>query len=172
MTRNRRLNVIWLIDTISKGTGLIAGLAVIALVVFTFIEAMMRYIAEHSIWVSYDVIWLLYGTSATLSGAYALHKGIHTRVTVILDVAPTPVRSLLENLDHLLVIPFAMLVLILGATQEAVFSWRVGERSPMTGITPVYPFKTLIVIAFVILLLQNFSEWIKKRLKEKEVDRI
>lgn len=40
-------------------------------------------------------------------------------------------------------------------------SWRQGEVNRNAGNIPVYPIKTMIIVAFVLLILQGISELIK-----------
>lgn len=80
-----------------------------------------------------------------------LHSRLGARAHAWIDIAGTA----------LLLIPFCLTVLWFSWDYVAQ-SWSRLEVSPHPGGLPLYPIKTVILIAFALLLLQGISEIIKR----------
>jgi len=105
-------------------------------------------------WYLFDIIFLV-------SAAYALKHNEHVRVDLLYNGWP-PKRKALVNLigTLLFLIPFSILVIYF--SWQAVYnSWAILEASPDPDGLPRYPIKTMIPIAFALLILQGISEAIK-----------
>ncbi|MBC6472856.1 MAG: TRAP transporter small permease subunit [Hormoscilla sp. GM102CHS1] len=105
-------------------------------------------------WYLFDIIFLV-------SAAYALKHNEHVRVDMLYNGWP-PKRKALVNLigTLLFLIPFSILAIYF--SWQAVYnSWAILEASPDPDGLPRYPIKTMIPIAFALLILQGISEAIK-----------
>ena len=58
-------------------------------------------------------------------------------------------------------IPFSIMMLYVSFPAVRV-SWNVREMSPDPGGLPRYPIKALILVSFVLLLMQAFSQLVKQ----------
>jgi len=103
----------------------------------------------------------LFGIIFLVSAAYALKHNEHVRVDLFYS-GWSPKRKALVNLigTLLFLIPFSILVIYF--SRASVYnSWAILEASPDPDGLPRYPIKTMIPIAFALLILQGISEAIK-----------
>jgi TRAP-type mannitol/chloroaromatic compound transport system permease small subunit len=105
-------------------------------------------------WYIFDVIFLL-------GAAYALKHNEHVRVDVVQSRLNTKQKALIDCLGTLIfLIPFCVMI-IFYSWGWVLNSWSILEVSPDPGGLPRYPIKTLVIISFLLLLFQGFSEAIK-----------
>jgi TRAP-type mannitol/chloroaromatic compound transport system permease small subunit len=103
----------------------------------------------------------LFGILFLLGAAYTLLEDGHVRVDVAYSMLSDRGRAWINLLGSVLfLIPFCILMLWV-TWSYVVNSWSVWEMSPDPGGLPRYPIKTIIPIAFVLLILQGFSQFIK-----------
>jgi len=97
-----------------------------------------------------------------LGAAHVLRQDGHIRVDILSSRFSPRTRAWIDIAGTLLfLLPFCILAIwfSLGYVQR---SWGNMEMSPNPGGLPRYPIKTVIIIAFVMLLLQGVSEIIKR----------
>lgn len=103
---------------------------------------------------SFDLIFLL-------GAAYVLRVDGHVRVDIVYSNLSARRKALIDILGTwLFLIPFAALG-ILYSVPYVRRSWQTLEMSPNPGGLPRYPLKTVIIIAFAMLILQGLSETIR-----------
>ena len=101
----------------------------------------------------YDLVFLL-------GAAYVFRTDAHVRVDVVFSQLPYRVRSWIDIGGILLFLfPFCWLGLFYSQSYIGR-SWASLETSMNSGL-PIYPIKTVIVVAFVLLITQSISELIK-----------
>ncbi len=105
--------------------------------------------------------WYIFDLVFFLGAAYVLQHDEHVRVDIFYSQF-SPKRKALINLlgTVLFLIPFCILVIIF-SWGTIIDSWIDQEVSPDPGGLPRYPIKTLIPIAFILLIFQGISEAIK-----------
>jgi TRAP-type mannitol/chloroaromatic compound transport system permease small subunit len=105
---------------------------------------------------------MMYGSLFMMAGAYTLSKNGHVRGDVLYGFF-TP--RLQAGLDLALYIVFfipGIVALAWAGFEFAGESWAISEHSNITADgPPVYPFKTIIPIAGVLLLLQGLVEIVR-----------
>ncbi|NJM07384.1 TRAP transporter small permease subunit [Candidatus Gracilibacteria bacterium] len=105
--------------------------------------------------------WYLFTLIAFLGGAYNLLHNEHVRVDVLYG-SWSPRQKAWANLIGALLILIPFCVLIIYFSWPAITnSWQIRESSPDPGGLPRYPIKTIIPIAFGLLIAQGISEIIK-----------
>jgi TRAP-type mannitol/chloroaromatic compound transport system permease small subunit len=103
---------------------------------------------------SYNLVFLL-------GAAYVFRNDGHVRVDVVFTNLPTRVKAWIDIVATLLfLIPFSLMGIYFSHHYVAA-SWRVHEMSPNPGGLARYPIKTVIIIAFALLIAQGISEIIK-----------
>lgn len=103
---------------------------------------------------AYDFVFLM-------GAAYVLRKDAHVRVDIIYANLSQRKKALVDIFGTLFfLLPFAFMGLYFGQRYVAT-SWRQGEINLNAAAIPVYPAKTLILIAFGLLIVQAVSELIK-----------
>lgn len=104
-----------------------------------------------------ELQWYLFSVVFLLGAAYTLRHDGHVRVDVIFARLSPKGKAWIDlGGTVLFLIPFCVLMIwvSLPSVKE---SWAVMEVSPDPGGLPRYPIKTLIPVAFVLLMLQAFS---------------
>ena len=105
--------------------------------------------------------WYLFSLIFLWSAGYALRHNVHVRVDVIFDRVGPRARAWIDLVGTVVfLIPFCVL-LIWVSTPYVQASWQVLEQSPDPGGLPRYLIKTAIPLAFVLLLLQAFSQLVR-----------
>ncbi|MBV7334951.1 TRAP transporter small permease subunit [Chloroflexi bacterium TSY] len=171
---NGLINLSRRIDRFSDWIGTISVYLVIITVALTFYNVVVRYLGQYigtqlSFNTFLELQWHFYSLVFFLSFAYILKHGINVRVDFIYAHWPTKRKALLDFVGHLLfLVPFCLLAI--WVTINPVLTawgrlpnggWGPWEQSPDPGGLPRAPIKTMIIIAFVLLLLQTFSELVK-----------
>lgn len=106
--------------------------------------------------------WYLFSLIFLLGAAYALKEDAHVRVDVLYGRLGPRGKAWIDLLGTVLfLIPFSVAMLWLSWPSVAA-SWAVREVSPDPGGLPRYPIKTVILVAFVLLLLQGVAEIFKQ----------
>ena len=105
-----------------------------------------------------ELQWYLFSLVFLLGAADALRRNDHVRVDVLYGRLSSRARSVIDLLGSaLLLIPFCLL----GLWSSWPFvrnSWAVLETSPDPGGLWRYPLKTMVPLAFALLLLQGLAE--------------
>ncbi len=103
---------------------------------------------------AYNLVFLL-------GAAYVLRSDGHVRVDLFFSNFSRRVKAWIDSLATVLfLIPFCAMGIYFSHTYVAS-SWRQLEISPNPGGLARYPIKTIIVVAFAMLIAQGLSELIK-----------
>ncbi len=154
------------IDGISERTGGMSVILVIVTVVIGFYNVLVRYVgqfigAQLSSNLFIEMQWYLYSLVFFLSFAYILKNGINVRVDFIYANWSRKRKAMLDFWGHIfLLIPYCIIGIWV-SVNPVLISWRQWEQSPDPSGLPRAPLKTMIIVAFVLLLLQVISELIK-----------
>ena len=104
---------------------------------------------------AYNLVFLL-------AAAYVLKVDGHVRVDILFSNLSERARAWIDILGTLLFLfPFCFMGFALTRAYVAT-SWRQREVNLNAGGLPIYPIKTVILIAFALLALQGVSEIIKR----------
>lgn len=109
-----------------------------------------------------DLQWYFFSLIFLLGAAYGLRHDVHVRVDVLYARLGRKTRAWIDlGGTVLFLIPFS--ALMLWVSWPAVRnSWAIRETSPDPGGLPRYPIKAVILLSFVLLLLQAFSQLVKQ----------
>lgn len=108
-----------------------------------------------------DLQWYLFSAVFLLGAAAALKNDAHVRVDVLYGKLSPRGRAWIDLVGTVVfLLPFCAFALVVSWPSVAE-SWRVLEGSPDAGGLPRYPVKTLVPLAFALLLVQGGSELIK-----------
>ena len=109
-----------------------------------------------------ELQWYLYGAVFMLAAAYALLKNEHIRIDILSGSWSKRTRDWIDLILHIVfLVPFAGMMVYLSWP----WFWRSfvsGEHSTNAGGLVLWPAKSFILIGFILLLLQAFSEIIKR----------
>lgn len=108
-----------------------------------------------------ELQWYLFAILFLIGAAYTLRHDAHVRVD-ILYTRLGPKGKAWTNLLGTVLFLFPFCILMLWVSWPAVMnSWAVLEASPDPGGLPRYPIKTVIPIAFLLVMVQGVSMTIR-----------
>jgi len=150
------------IDAFNTYVGRFVAWAILAAVLVSAANATVRKVFNTSSNSWLEIQWVLFGAVFLLCAAWTLLSNEHIRIDIVNNALPKRVRDWIDVFGHLFfLIPMAFVMFYLGWP----FFWRSllqNEQSTNAGGLPVYPSKFLIPLAFTFLLVQGFSELIKR----------
>lgn len=150
------------IDALSEWTGRMVSWLIFPMVASLVYEVFARYVFDApTVW-AYDMTFMLYGTFFMLGSAYTLrHKG-HIRTDSFYGGWSPRTQGWVDTACYL-VFFFPPLIAFLVVTWDYFYkSYEQGERIMTSPWMPtVWPFKLVLPLATLLLLLQGISELIK-----------
>lgn len=109
-----------------------------------------------------ELQWYLFSLLFLLGAGYTLKHDRHVRVDVIYARLSPKARAWIDVVGSVFfLIPFCIFGLVV-CWPAVRNSWAVMEQSPDPGGLPRYPIKTMILVAFLLLLVQGVAELIRK----------
>ena len=124
----------------------------------TFGEGVARALSNNTY---FELQSLLYNIVFLIGAAYVLQVDGHVRVDIIFSQLSARKRAWVDIFGTVLFLwPFAIMTVHFSQRYVAS-SWAAQEFSPNAGGLPRYPIKTLIVVAFALLMIQGLSQIIK-----------
>lgn len=162
------------IDALNEWIGSKTAYIVMAMIAIGFVNVVARYIGRFigtrlTSNVIIELQWYLFSIMFFLGFAYILKHNLNVRVDFWYANWPARRRALIDLAGTLLfLIPFCILAVIV-TFNPVMFSWGrlpngnwgTWEVSPDPDGLPRAPIKSMIIVAFVLLLLQAISQAIK-----------
>ncbi len=150
------------IDQISIWSGKITAWLILPLVIGLTYEVISRYLFKTpTIW-AYDLAYMLYGTLFMLGAAFTLFKKGHIRTDIFYDKWSPQKQGWVDAVLYLLFFFPGMILFLWAGLDEALHSWSLLEKSEVGAWRPpIYPFKTVIPLTALLLLIQGISEFLK-----------
>jgi TRAP-type mannitol/chloroaromatic compound transport system permease small subunit len=151
-----------LIDRFTDLTGTWVAWLNLPLVFIVAWEVFARYAFNApTIW-SFDLTYMLYGTIFMLGAAYALHKGAHIRTDFFFEKWSIRTKGVIDSSAYLLFFFPAIFTFLVVSWHEGWYAFQIGETSEQTPWRPIlWPFKMVVPLACLLLLIQGVSETIK-----------
>jgi len=150
------------IDKFTDVTGTWVAWLNVLLVLAVSYEVFARYAFNApTIW-SFDVTYMLYGTIFMLGAAYALHKGAHIRTDFFFEKWSIRTKGAIDSIAYVVFFFPSLIVFLVVSWNEGWYSFTIGEVSEQTPWRPIlWPYKMVIPLAVLLLLIQGVSETIK-----------
>lgn len=150
------------IDDLNERVGKIAAWAIVAAVLVSAINAIIRKVFEVSSNAWLELQWYLFGAVFMLCAAWTLKANEHIRIDIVSARLSKRARDVIDIIGHLLfLLPFVAVMIYLSGP----FFWRSyqsGEVSTNVGGLLIWPAKGLILLGFALLAFQWASELIKR----------
>ncbi len=125
-------------------------------------EVIARYAFRAPTEWAFELTYMLYGSHFMLGVAYALYKGGHIRTDVFYGKWSPRTQGLVDATLYLVFFFPGMLFFFVSGGNEALHAWAIGERSDASPLRPpVYPFKAVIPVMALLVLIQGVSEFLK-----------
>jgi TRAP-type mannitol/chloroaromatic compound transport system permease small subunit len=158
----RLVRAVNVIDKFTDTTGTWVAWLNVPLVLAVAYEVFARYLFNApTIW-SFDVTYMLYGTIFMLGAAFALHKGAHIRTDFFFEKWSVRTKGTIDAVAY--VVFFFPSILMFGwvGWTEGYYAFTIHEVSEQTPWRPIlWPFKMVVPLACLLLLVQGVSETIK-----------
>lgn len=155
-------NLLFFIDKVNTWIGQIFSWLIVVLTFLISWEVFSRYVLNHPNPWSFDLMIMLYGTSFMMAGAYTLAKNGHVRGDVLYGFFPPRLQAGLDLALYFLFFIPGVVALVWAGYTYAMESLAILESSTLTANgPPLYPFKMIIPISGVLLLLQGFVEIVR-----------
>jgi TRAP-type mannitol/chloroaromatic compound transport system permease small subunit len=150
------------IEWFNEWIGRIFSWLIVALVMLTVMEVIMRrFLGTPTIW-SFEVLNQIFGLHFMIVAAFGLKYGSHVSVDLFTHRLEAKRLAALDIFSYLLFFfPFCIVGIVQGY-RFAATSWAMREHPWSVFAPPMYPIKSVILITFVLLLAQGIAEVIKK----------
>ena len=152
-------NLFLTIDRISTFVGHCFAWLVVGLTGLIGYEVFSRYVLNNPHAWAFDAQIMLYGTMFMMAGAYTLAKNGHVRGDILYGFLKPRTQAIFDLILYIVFFIPGVVALASAGYSFAADSWRILEHSSITADgPPLYPFKTILPIAGVFLLLQGLVE--------------
>ncbi|MFZ4118632.1 MAG: TRAP transporter small permease subunit [Polynucleobacter sp.] len=122
-------------------------------------EVFSRYALNNPHPWAFDAMIMMYGTMFMMAGAYTLSKNGHVRGDILYGFLKPRTQAIFDLILYVIFFIPGVIALAYAGYGYAADSWRILEHSSITADgPPLYPFKTIIPLAGVILLFQGIVE--------------
>src|SRR5205814_1167424 len=156
------IRAVRVIDRLTDTTGTWSAWLNLPLVAVVAYEVIARYAFNApTIW-SFDVTYMLYGTSFMLGCAYALHKAAHIRTDFFYERWTARTKGMVDSISYLVFFFPSLIMLLAASGSEAWYAYTIHETSEQTPWRPIlWPYKSVVPFTCVLLMIQGISETIK-----------
>ena len=150
------------VDKLSTWVGQLFSWLILVLTLFVSWEVFSRYaLGKPHAW-AFDAMTILYGTMFMMAGAYTLAKAGHVRGDVLYGFFRPRTQATIDLVLYVVFFIPGVVALAWAGYYYAAESWAINEHSTVTADgPPIYPFKTIIPVAGVFLLLQGIVEIVR-----------
>jgi TRAP-type mannitol/chloroaromatic compound transport system permease small subunit len=149
------------IERLTSSIGIMASFALVPLVLATCYEVFARYLfGAPTIW-AYEVGYFLTGSHFLLGMAFALASDQHIRIDIFSGRFSRKTRAVIDLVGYAVTLPLMTWIsyaLWLHLAQGYLRSERSGQSAMNM---PVWPFRVVFLVAFVLLALQILAEAVK-----------
>lgn len=164
--QDRRLRIIAAIDKFTETVGTLVSWLSVPLVGVVVWEVISRYVFNAPTVFAFDLTYMFYGALFMLGAGPALLKGAHVRTDFFWDKFPPQRQGRIDAISYLLFFFPSFGLLMAVGFQEAFYSMSINEISDQTPWRPLlWPFKFVLPLACLIMLIQGVSEFLKSLIK-------
>ena len=149
------------IERLTTSVGVIASLCLVPLVLATCYEVFARYVfGMPTIW-AYEVGYFLTGTHFLLAMAFTLKSDEHIRIDIFSGHFSRRTRAIIDLVGYAVTLP-TMIWLSYALWLHLAQGYTRNEHSGQSAMNmPVWPFRLVFFVAFVLLALQILAEVVK-----------
>lgn len=148
------------VDNINEWMGKIFLFIMPVIALIGTYEVVMRYVLIRPTNWAWEVNTELLCVACAMGGGYALLKGTHVRVDVVYNLLSLRKKAVLDSVTSVLAITFLGVLLWQGA-EMSWYSIQVRQTTKSMFRSPIYPFKTIIVIGCSVFLLQVLANLVR-----------
>lgn len=153
----------FLLENIIRWIGYFAGLSLSILILLVVYDALMRYLFQSGSIALQELEWHLFDVVIMLGIAYTLQRAAHVRVDIFYDQYSDKVRHIINILGALFfILPFSLLIIYVGFDFVMISFDQMEGSSDPGGLSYRFLVKSLLPLAFVLLVVQTLSEIYKE----------
>jgi TRAP-type mannitol/chloroaromatic compound transport system permease small subunit len=156
------LNVSRGIDGFTRWTGKRLAWLILAAVIISAINAIVRKSFDTSSNSWLELQWVLFSVVFLLCSPWTLLDNEHIRIDIVNNGLPKMVRNIIDLVGHAFFLLPLCIVMIITGGPFFMRSVEINEQSGNAGGLPQWPAKSLVIIGFVFLFVQGLSELIKR----------
>lgn len=150
------------IDAIMTFIGRWVSWLIVAAVIISAVNAVVRKAFDTSSNVFLELQWVMFSTVFLLCSPWTLIANEHVRIDILNQKFPIWLRHTIEMIGHcLFLMPFALLMIYYGGPFFYA-SISINEQSFSSGGLPQWPAKFLVLFGFSLMAIQGVSEIIKR----------
>jgi TRAP-type mannitol/chloroaromatic compound transport system permease small subunit len=150
------------IDAFNERVGRIAAWAIFVAIIVSAVNAIIRKVFGTSSNAWLELQWYLFGAVFMLCASWTLKANEHIRIDIFSSRLTKRSRDRIDIFGHMFfLLPFVALMIYL-STPFFIRSYQSGEVSTNAGGLLIWPAKGLILLGFVLLAFQWFSELVKR----------
>jgi TRAP-type mannitol/chloroaromatic compound transport system permease small subunit len=109
-----------------------------------------------------EMQWYMFAAIVLLGGPYTLKVNEHVRVDLVYSMVSERTRIWIDIIGCLLFLLPICIILIWFTWPWFLESWRINEQSNNAGGLIRWPVKLILPVGFALMVLQGFSELIKR----------
>jgi TRAP-type mannitol/chloroaromatic compound transport system permease small subunit len=150
------------IDRMNEFIGKWVGWLILASILISAGNAVIRKIfnASSNAWL--ELQWYLFGAAFLLAAAYTLKQGEHIRIDVVYGAFSRRKQHWIDLFGHVFFLMPFVILMIAFFVPYVLLSFRTGEISTNAGGLIIWPAKLCLLVGFLLLGIQGISEIIKK----------
>lgn len=151
-----------MVDRLNEWIGRGAAWLVLAAVLVSSINAVVRKAFDMSSNAWLELQWYLFGATFMLAASWTLKLNEHVRIDVLSSSFSRRTRQVVDLICHIVMLmPFVVLMVWLG-WPYVLLSFAQQESSANAGGLIIWPAKALVLAGFAMLTAQGLSEIIKR----------
>jgi TRAP-type mannitol/chloroaromatic compound transport system permease small subunit len=150
------------IDAINFRIGKALSWLILAAVVVSAVNAIIRKLFDMSSNSWLELQWVLFGAVFLIVASWTLLENEHIRIDIVNSMFSQRTRNIIDVIGHAFFLLPLTVVMIITSYPFVTKSVLLNEQSMNAGGLPQWPAKMLILIGFVCLFFQAISELIKR----------
>jgi TRAP-type mannitol/chloroaromatic compound transport system permease small subunit len=150
------------IDAVSFRIGKALSWLILAAVIVSAVNAVIRKVFDTSSNSWLELQWVLFGAVFLLVASWTLLDNEHIRIDIVNSLFSQRTRNIIDVIGHALFLLPLTIVMIITSFPFVIKSVQLNEQSMNAGGLPQWPAKMLILAGFILLFFQAISELIKR----------
>jgi TRAP-type mannitol/chloroaromatic compound transport system permease small subunit len=156
------LGVSRVIDAINFRIGKTLAWLILAAVIVSAVNAIIRKLFDMSSNSWLELQWVLFGAVFLIVASWTLLDNEHIRIDIVNSQFSQRARNIIDVIGHAFFLLPLTIIMIITAYPFVSKSVLLNEQSMNAGGLPQWPAKMLVLIGFVLLFFQAISELIKR----------
>ena len=156
------LGVSRVIDAINFRIGKTLAWLILAAVIVSAVNAVIRKLFDVSSNSWLELQWVLFGAVFLIVASWTLLENEHIRIDIVNSMFPQRTRNIIDVVGHAFYLLPLTIIMIITGYPFVMKSVLLNEQSMNAGGLPQWPAKMLVLIGFTLLFFQAISELIKR----------